>query len=185
VQRHGHVAGFHSGERVALERKPVRAHERAAQTGAGHEHQHGSLGLPPREPRLGHAAVIAVVAHDQRDGASDLSGQRRAVIPMHVPAAKARGQIRRFAEHAVAFVGSRNREADAVNLRPLQVVLREKFRDARDPAADHGPAPVLRIRPVLQQSGADRLAIFPDRRAFGSGGAAVRADENFLIRIHF
>ena len=75
----------------------------------------------------GDAAVVAVVAHDQRYRAADLLGQRRAVIQMHIPAAEARRQVGGFAEHAVALVGPRNREANAMDLRPLQIILRQEF----------------------------------------------------------
>ena len=46
--------------------RPSCAHERAAEAGAGHEHQDRQLVVGARDPRLGHAAAMAVVAHRQR-----------------------------------------------------------------------------------------------------------------------
>ena len=137
-------AGFQRAERLAGERQAVLPDERAAEAGAGHEHQDGKFFIAARNPRLGHAAGMAVVAHRQRQRTAGLFGQRRAVIRMNIPARETRRKICRLAEHAVAFVWSGNREADAVDLRPIQIVLREKFRDARNPAADDGIASFFR-----------------------------------------
>src|SRR5271156_6676976 len=70
MQGRGGVAGFLSGQRVAVKRKTVRTDERAAEAGAGHEHHHGNFFVAAREPRLGHAAIIAVVADDEWNSAA-------------------------------------------------------------------------------------------------------------------
>ncbi len=175
VQRRGHVAGFHAVERVAVERESVRAHERRAQAGARHEHGHRGAGLAARELRLGHAAVIAVVAHDERQRAARLGSQRRAVIGPHVPAVETRRQVWRLAENAIAFVGSRNRQAHTRDLRPEQIVLRQKIANARDPAADDSRASLLGIGGPLQNLGAHHVPLAADGGEFGGGGAAVGA----------
>ena len=97
---------------------------------------------------------------------------------MHLPAIEVRRQVRRFAQHAITQIGSRNFQTDAADLRPAQIVLREKFADGRNPAGDDGVTSVLRVGRVLEEPGGDGLAVFPDRRDFGGGRAAVRADEN-------
>ena len=73
MERRGHVRGFHGGERLAGERQAVLANERAAEAGAGHEHQDGNFFSPRAMPRLGHAAAMAVVAHRQRHRRDRLS----------------------------------------------------------------------------------------------------------------
>ena len=82
MQGRGGVAGFHSGQRVAVERKTVRTNERTAEAGAGHEHHHRNFFVAAREPRLGHAAIIAVVANDEWNSATGLFGQCGTVIEM-------------------------------------------------------------------------------------------------------
>ena len=81
---------------------------------------------------------------------------------MDVPACKTRREIGGLAEHAVTFVGAGDGETDALDLRPFQAILREKFVDTRNPAADDGLAPALRIGRPLKNPGGDSLAVFPD-----------------------
>ena len=66
MHRCRHVPAFRAGERVAVEAQTICAHEGRAEAGAGHEHQHGGFSRAAREPRFGHAAVVAVVADDER-----------------------------------------------------------------------------------------------------------------------
>ena len=56
--------------------------------------------------RLGNATHVAVVAKGERHGAPGLFRERRAVRSMEFEAIEARGEVRRFAEHAVAQVRS-------------------------------------------------------------------------------
>src|SRR5665213_2641852 len=100
---------------------------------------------------------------------------------MNIPAREARRKIGGFAKHAVTFVWSGNREADALNLRPVQIVLHEKIRDADDPAADDGVASFF-SRP-LKQFGGHGLATLPDGGKFGGGCAAVRPDKDVFAHV--
>ncbi len=75
--------------------------------------------LPRAILRLGHAAIVAVVANDERDCATSLFCQRTVVVGINIPAGKTRGQVRRLAENTITLIRPGNREANALDLRPL------------------------------------------------------------------
>jgi len=70
---------------------------------------------------------------------------------MEIPAVECCGEICSAAEHSVALVGARDREADAPDLAPAQVVLRQEIDDALDPTLDHGLRAGLGIGGALHQ----------------------------------
>ncbi len=93
MQRRDHVRGLQGAERLAGERQAVLPHERAAETGAGHEHQDGQRVIVTRNPRFRHAAAMAVIVHGQWQRTTGLPGERRAVIRLNIPARETRRQV--------------------------------------------------------------------------------------------
>jgi len=153
VQRRGHVGAFRSGQSVAGERQSVTVNVSATETGAGREHQHRFVAGAAHMTRLGHAAVMTVVADRQRNGASSFFRQRAAVSRVHIPAFKTRGQIGRAVQHSVTAERPGNRQPDSRNLIPVQLILRQKFADGFDPAVNDGIGSILGIGRTLEQFG--------------------------------
>ena len=125
VQRRRHVRRLHPREGVAVERQPLAVDERAAQAGAGREHQHGRARVAAHALRLGDAAHVAVVADDERHGTAGALGERARVGGVHVEPGEALRQVRRLVEHAVALIRTGDRQAHAADLFPVEPVLRE------------------------------------------------------------
>ena len=79
VQRRGHVRGFHSGERVAVQRQAHAIDERAAEARPRRQHQHSGVAPPADALRLCDAAHVPVIADDERHCPASALGQRGAV----------------------------------------------------------------------------------------------------------
>src|SRR5690606_25393010 len=134
--------------------------------------------------RLGHAAVIAVIADDERNLTSGLLRQGRRVVAAKVPALKACRQIRGAFEHAVALVGTRYRQTDSTHIVPRETVVGEEAIDSVNPTLHDRCSPGLGIRRTLPKLGRDGGAVGPDAAGFGGGRAAVGADVNALVSAH-
>src|SRR5262249_24555334 len=136
VQRRRQVTGLHPGQGVAVERQPAVVDERAAEPGAGGEHQHGARAGAADLLRLAHAAHVAVVADDQRYGPAGTLGQRTRVRRVDVEAREALREVGRAVEDPVAAEGAGDRQADAADLVPPQPVLPEVLGGGGDPGSD-------------------------------------------------
>ncbi len=184
LERSGHVASFHAGQRRAGKRQAVGADVGAAQTGARRQQQHGAGARAPQPLRLGHSAQVAVVTDGQRHRAAGSLGQCRTVGGIHVKADEAFRQVGGAVEHAVALERAGDRQADALDLVPRQVMLIEIVMERRDPTAHNRGRTFPGIGWLLEQSGGDGRTVAPDRADLGGRGAAVSAEKDVLSSGH-
>jgi hypothetical protein len=181
VQRRDHVRGFQRAKRLAGERQsvlPTNALPRPEPGMSIRTESFLSRARSAPRPRRRNA----VVDHGQRQRTTGLLRERRAVIRVDIPAGKFAGRFaicpaRRSVHKDRESRGRRRATCDQSNCSAREI--RRCPRSSRD---DGVPAHFANWS-ALKQFGGDGLAVFPDGGDFGSGRAAVRADENFLAHV--
>lgn len=177
MERGGHVADFHAGEVVAIEAHADGIDVGSAESGAGGEHDDAGFFIADGIMGFGDAAHVAVVSKGEGEHAAGCLLEGGDEILFDVPAVETFGEVGSAIEHSVAAAGAGDGEADAGDLRPLNVVFGHVFADGTDPCLDDAFGAAFRTGGTLEEVAGENGAVFSDGGDLRSGGAAIDAEE--------